>query len=86
MLKPVNFFCTAPEAQAVSVVGEFNQWDPKANVMSQGPDGTWQAQVPLHHGHHQYCFWVDGKPKLDPRAQGVTSNARNERVSVMSVS
>jgi 1,4-alpha-glucan branching enzyme len=86
MLKPVNFFCTAPEAAAVSVVGDFNQWDPKENLMQQGPDGAWHTQVPLHHGHHHYYFLVDGQPKLDPRAQGIARNERNERVSLMSVS
>lgn len=86
MHKPVNFFCTAPEAQAVSVVGDFNGWDPQANAMRQGPDGGWHAQVPLHHGHHQYAFWVDGALRLDPKAQGVAFNDRRERVSLMSVS
>lgn len=86
MLKPVNFFCTAPGARAVSLVGDFNHWDPTANTMAKGPDGAWYAQVPLHHGHHQYCFLVDGHPVLDPKAQGVARNARGERVSLMSVS
>ena len=86
MLKPVNFFCSAPDAAAVSVVGDFNHWNPKMNLMKQGPDGAWHAQVPLHHGHHHYYFLVDGQPKLDPRAQGVARNERNERVSLMSVS
>jgi len=86
MLKPVNFFCTAPEAGTVSVVGDFNEWDPKMNLMQQGPDGAWQAQVALHHGHHHYYFLVDGKPNLDPKAQGVARNKLNERVSLMSVS
>lgn len=86
MSKPVNFFCTAPDARAVSVVGDFNAWDPKANVMRRGPDGAWHTQVSLHHGHHQYCFLVDGASKLDPRAQGIATNVRNEKVSLMSVS
>jgi 1,4-alpha-glucan branching enzyme len=86
MVKPVNFFCMAPEARSVSVVGEFNGWDPGANPMKQGPDGGWHVQVPLHHGHHQYAFVVDGEIRLDPRAQGVARNDRNERVSLMSVS
>lgn len=86
MRKPVNFFCHAPQAQGVVVVGDFNEWDPKANVMRQGPDGAWHLQVPLSHGHHRYVFLVDGVPMLDPRAQGIARNDRNERVSLMSVS
>ncbi len=86
MLKPINFFCSAPGAETVSVVGDFNDWDASANPMRQGPDRTWHAQVQLHHGHHQYLFLVDGQPKLDPRAQGIATSDRNERVSLMSVS
>ncbi|MBL9129295.1 MAG: isoamylase early set domain-containing protein [Verrucomicrobiales bacterium] len=86
MRKPVNFFCTAPDAREVAVVGDFNAWDPRANAMKQGPDGGWHAQVPLHHGHHRYAFLVDGSLRLDPRAQGVALSDTRQRVSLMSVS
>lgn len=86
MRKPVNFFCHAPGARTVAVVGDFNSWDPAANLMVQMPDGSWHLQIPVHHGHHQYLFLIDGQPTLDPRAQGVARNAKNERVSLMSVS
>lgn len=86
MLKPINFFCHAPEARRVSVVGDFNGWRPDAHPMGRQPDGSWVAQVPLHHGHHMYLFLVDGQPMLDPRASGYGRNARNERVSMMAVS
>lgn len=86
MFKPVNFFCHAPQAQRVSIIGEFNGWQPEAHPMRRESDGSWTTQVPLHHGHHLYVFLIDGKPALDPRAQGTARNERNERVSVMSVS
>jgi len=86
MLKPVNFFCNAPEARHVTVVGDFNDWQADANPMRRQPDGGWAAQIPLHHGHHLYLFLVDGQPLLDPRAQGYARNARNERVSMIAVS
>ena len=41
MAKPVNFFCVAPEAGAVSVVGDFNDWKPDAHPMVRQPDGSW---------------------------------------------
>lgn len=86
MAKPINFFCVAPGAQAVSIVGDFNHWRPDAHPMQRQPDGSWTAQVPLHHGHHHYQFLVDGQPLLDPRAQGIARNAKNERVSLIAVS
>ncbi len=86
MAKPVNFICVAPGAQRVTLVGDFNDWDPAAYPMKRQPDGNWLIQIPLTHGHHHYLFIVDGKPSLDPRAQGVTRNERNEKVSLLAVS
>lgn len=85
-LRAVNFRCDAPGAQAVAIIGDFNEWNPAANPMLRQPDGTWQAQVPLCHGHQHYLFLVDGKRTLDPKAQGIGRNAQNERVSLVAVS
>lgn len=85
-LKPVNFYCVAPQAKSVSLLGDFNGWNPLANRMQPQPDGSWLAQVQLHHGHHQYHFLVDGEPVLDPNAHGVARNGRNEKVSLIAVS
>jgi 1,4-alpha-glucan branching enzyme len=86
MAKPVNFFCVAPEAELVTVVGDFNDWRPNIHPMQRQSDGSWHLQIPLHHGHHHYTFLVDGKPVLDPRAMGIARNEKNERVSLIAVS
>lgn len=85
-LRAVNFICRAPEARAVSLVGDFNGWNPAAHPMKQGPDRSWTVQVEIKRGHHRYAFHVDGVLTLDPNAMGVTRNDQNERVSLMSVS
>lgn len=54
--------------------------------MTRQPDGGWRAQIPLNHGHHHYLFLVDGKPTLDPRAQGTARNEQDEKVSLIAVS
>ncbi len=82
----VDFFCEAPEAEHVSLAGDFNGWDPAATPMSRMPDGRWAVRLELHHGHHQYFFVVDGEPQLDPHALGVARNERNEMVSLIAVS
>ena len=86
MAKPTNFFCAAPEAQSVAVVGDFNDRGPHVHPMQQQRDGSWHLQIPLNHGHHHYAFLVDGRPVLDPRAMGVARNEKNERVSLIAVS
>src|ERR1700733_14620817 len=84
--KPVNFYCAAPAAQSVYLVGDFNGWDPTSHPMRRHADDWWFIEVQLPHGHHQYRFLVDGKPVLDPRGLGVARNERDERVSLLAVS
>ena len=86
ILKPVVFFCHAPDAQAVFIAGDFNDWDPGTHPFKRMPDGAWRTEVTLNHGHHHYLFVVDGRPTLDPRAQGVARNEKNEKVSLIAVS
>jgi 1,4-alpha-glucan branching enzyme len=85
-LRAVNFVCNAPQAKAVSLVGDFNQWDPAAHPMKHMPDQSWLLNVELKHGHHRYAFLVDGVLTLDPRAQGITRNDKGERVCLVPVS
>jgi 1,4-alpha-glucan branching enzyme len=86
MVKPVNFYCSAPTAQSVFLVGDFNEWNSLANPMRRQADGWWFAQVQLTHGYHRYCFLVDGDPTLDRCGSGITRNERNWRVSLIAVS
>ena len=85
-LRAINFICVAPQAKSVSLVGDFNNWDPAANPMAQMPDRSWLLKLDMKHGHHRYAFLVDGALTLDPRAQGVTRNDKGERVSLVPVS
>ena len=85
-LKPINFYCNAPEAARVFISGDFNDWNPTSHPMEKQFDGTWFAQLQLNHGHHHYLFFIDGKPTLDPRAQGIGRNEMNEKVSLIAVS
>jgi 1,4-alpha-glucan branching enzyme len=86
MAKPVNFFCTAPLARSVSVIGDFNDWNPAASPMERRIDGAWFVQVPLTHGHHEYQFLVDGDTRTDPQAMGIGVNRKGEKVSLVAVS
>ena len=82
----VNFFCDAPEAGSVRLVGDFNGWDMAASPMQRMPDGRWMASLEVPHGHHHYVFLVDGIPRLDPNANGTMRIDSNEPVSVIAVS
>jgi 1,4-alpha-glucan branching enzyme len=82
----VDFFCRAPQAKSVSLIGDFNEWQPAAHPMTRMPDGGWVIRMELPHGHHQYLFLVDGVPTLDPNAMGKVRNERNDTVSLIAIS
>jgi 1,4-alpha-glucan branching enzyme len=42
----VHFAVWAPSAKCVSVIGNFNRWNPGANVMNQSRAGIWESFVP----------------------------------------
>ncbi|MCC6231019.1 MAG: isoamylase early set domain-containing protein [Verrucomicrobiales bacterium] len=86
MSKPINFHCDAPDAKAVEIVGDFNDWQPGVHRMHRQPDGTWFLQVSLHHGHHRYRFLVDGQVMLDSKASGVGRDEQGARCSLRAVS
>jgi 1,4-alpha-glucan branching enzyme len=85
-LRAMNFICNAPQAQSVSLVGDFNGWNPATHPMQQMTDGAWLLTVELRHGHHRYAFLVDGVLTLDPRGQGITRDDQGQRVSLVPVS
>lgn len=82
-LKPVNFYCAAPNAESVQIAGDFNHWHPVA--MQRSLDGWWFIRLQLCHGHHQYRFIVDGMPQEDPRATGSVYDEHHERASLIAV-
>jgi hypothetical protein len=57
----VQFVLVAPTARTVSVVGDFNGWDPthaEFRAKHQG-GGVWSVTARVPVGHHRYSFVVD---------------------------
>jgi 1,4-alpha-glucan branching enzyme len=82
--KPVNFYCHAPDAALVELLGDFNDWT--AVPMQRRADGWWYLSISLTHGHHRYRFLVDGTPTLDPHSTGVGQDETYGAVSIIAVS
>ena len=70
-----QFAFPAPEAQKVSLAGDFNNWDSKATPMHKGTDGVWHVGVALGPGRHEYRFVADGVWQDDPAAQQRAANS-----------
>jgi 1,4-alpha-glucan branching enzyme len=66
--EPHFFRLRAPEAGAVSLVADFNGWDPAANPLSGGGDGWWEGRISMPEGSFQYAYWVDGNLVTPPEA------------------
>ena len=58
----VTFVFRAPGATRVSLVGDFNGWDPNATPLARATTGdVWTTRVSLEHGLHAYAFVIDGR-------------------------
>ncbi len=71
---PVEFTVRAPGSTRVSIVGDFNNWDPGANPLTTRAGDVWATTIPLGPGRYNYAFVVDGVAWVpgdaDPRALG----------------
>ena len=77
----VAFRVWAPNAQKVSVVGTFNEFDGGKDTMLSEEDGYWYVNVAEAHAGDQYRFLLttpNGEFKrIDPYAREVTSSVGN---------
>jgi 1,4-alpha-glucan branching enzyme len=68
----VNFAVWAPNAQSVSVVGEFNEWDGRRHPMRKHPTGgVWELFIPGSQVGQKYKYrikscWGDVADRSDP--------------------
>jgi hypothetical protein len=69
-----QFVFVAPQAASVSLVGDFNDWDPARSPM-QTAQGVWATVVRLAPGRYRYAFLVNG---VDWRADPAAPSARDD--------
>jgi hypothetical protein len=66
---PVRFSLVAPNAMSVTLVGDFNGWNPTTLPMRRSASGiTWEVEIGLPPGRYTYAFVVDGHLARDPAA------------------
>lgn len=82
----MRFVLVAPGAKQVSIVGDFNGWNPRATPLASSNDGTtWLVEMPLTKGRHVYAFVVDGDIIADPSAARVGDHDFGGQNSVVMV-
>jgi hypothetical protein len=67
---PKQFVLQNSVAKRVSLVGDFNNWNPAADPLTRDPaSGLWTRVIPISPGRHVYGFMIDDSVLvLDPRA------------------
>lgn len=59
--QPVVFEYFDPSARVVTLVGDFNRWDPNLKPLKRDAGGLWKVTIRLEPGTYQYKFVVNGE-------------------------
>ena len=81
----VLFSFKAPDAENVSLVGDFNGWNQDRASMKRDEKGIWRTTHRMISGTYQYRFIVDGEWVSDPANELSTENAFGEKNSLIHV-
>jgi len=84
---PTAFTFENATASRVSLVGDFNKWNPGATHLVRQPGtGVWSVIVSVPPGRHVYAFMIDDTVfTLDPRAPKTRDPALGVDASVVMV-
>jgi hypothetical protein len=77
----VTFFFQTLPGRAVSVAGDFNNWDPFWDRMQEIRPGEYSLTVHMPPGKHYYYYVVNGSRVLDPINQETARDFEGFRVS-----
>jgi hypothetical protein len=72
-------------AKNVSLVGDFNNWNPYLTPLTNTGAGEFLVKVRLKPGIHSYCFVVDDDWKADPNNLNQFSDRTGTIISIMYV-
>lgn len=83
----VEVVFTAPQAASVTIVGDFNGWDPRrTQLVRASHEGLWRAKLKLAPGVYQYSFVLDGSDWVsDPLAKTMLADGFGGKNSVIIV-
>lgn len=70
-------------AKKVSIVGDFNNWNPLITPMKKNTYGIWECVVPLKRGIYHYKYNVDGQWVPDPKNLNKVFDSSGDIISVL---
>jgi 1,4-alpha-glucan branching enzyme len=83
--KKIQFSLQAAEVQKVSLVGDFNNWNPDADPMQKNGNGKWTKTKMLSQGNYEYKYCVDGEWMHDPQNLRVCMNCFGTQNNIVKV-
>ena len=81
----VTFVFRSDPGRRVYLIGDFNQWDPFWDRMTEIQPGLYRITLRLTEGRHYYRFSVDGSRLLDPLNLDSARDPEGNAVSVVDV-
>ena len=78
----------ATQVQSIAVVGDFNDWDPNRNLLTDvNQDGLWTTTLKLEPGRYEYMFIIDGQKWVpDPSAYQYVNDGFGNKNAVLEIS
>jgi len=82
----VRFAIQHPSAQSITIVGDFNDWDPALTPMARSSDGEWKADLELAPGRYHYSYLVNGSTWVaDPVRPAIPDSDFDAPTSLLTV-
>jgi 1,4-alpha-glucan branching enzyme len=83
--KPVRFSVRLPQADEVSLTGDFTNWTPEGIPLHHDGAAIWYATLDLPPGTYQYRLRVDGEWRDNPDAARKIPNPFGTENCILSV-
>ncbi|MFA5928195.1 MAG: glycogen-binding domain-containing protein [Candidatus Margulisiibacteriota bacterium] len=77
-LKSISVKFFNPDISSVSLVGDFNDWDPTKTKMKKNSNGEYVASIKLKPGSYAYKFLTSNGWITDPCAECVEDSLGNQ--------
>lgn len=81
----VQFRIYNPDARFISLVGDFNHWNPEHDLLRKGKDGIWRVTKRLTPGRHRYRYLIDGNAAVDLYNENSSSDDAGDLCSLIEI-
>lgn len=81
----VEFRFYSPNAKLISLVGDFNNWNPENDLMVKGSDEIWRLTKRLSQGTYRYLYMIDGIATLDTYNPITASTVNGDSCSLIKI-